>query len=284
VKKSLVIRLKRGFPRAETFFGFRRKPNAEWDYLLDARLEIAYVRLTSIGRDTANQLGQLLTRLEKQGLRGLVLDLRNTEGGLMVETKEVAGLFLGNGRVGFLRSRSAEDRLFVRSSARHRRFPMVCLVNGETRRTSELLAACLQDHGRALVLGERTPGDCNIQNIIPRLRCGEITFTVAVFLRAGGRNLCRMMTDGKEEEDWGVRPNSGFEVRLTTRERDRCARRLHDLRVIPPPGRPVPAVSPAGDRQLAAALDYLRKQVRLAKQARSLRGGAHGELPNRNQL
>jgi len=142
------------------------------------------------------------------------------------------------------------------------RVAVVCLVNGETRKGSELVAACLQDRGRAMIVGERTPGDGAIR-YFHMSHNGELIFAEGVLDRGNGRNLSRILTDGKPDEEWGVVPNKGYAVKLTREEYDIIARRLSDQRIIPtPPGSVLAATDDFSDRQLNAALDCLRKYPR----------------------
>src|SRR5262249_17752315 len=90
---------------------------------------------------------------------------------------------------------------------------------------------------------------------------GSLSFAVAVFDRASGRNLSRIMTSGREEEEWGVRPSKGCEIMLSREENATLARRFHDQRILPPPGQSLPsAIDDASHRQLSLALDCLRKK------------------------
>src|SRR6185437_13115202 len=97
-------------------------------------------------------------------------------------------------------------------------FPMVCLVNGYSASGSEIVAACLQDHGRAIVMGSRSYGKGSVQTIhgFPDLNgsLGQIKLTTASFWRPNGKNLNKASTSGKEEDEWGVTPDKGFLVNL----------------------------------------------------------------------
>ncbi len=263
VKQPLVFNLRRERIVPETVFGVCRKSDGSWDHLLDNEQKIGYVRLTSIGRDTPRDFGVALGDLQKQGLKGLILDLRFSPGGLLTAAESVAAQLVGKGPFCLIRTRDDSERCELAQGPNlPPSVPVVCLVDGKTRFGSELIAACLQDRGRALIIGERTLGETTIRNCTS-LHGAELVFTVGVFDRANGRNLSRMMTNGGEEEEWGVRPSKGFEVKLSRSERETLVRRLHDQRIIPLPGRSVPVTTDDfSDRQLNAALDCLRKQPR----------------------
>jgi carboxyl-terminal processing protease len=258
-KQLLSFVLQRKKIATESVFGSTRKADASWDYLLDREQKIGYLRLTSLIRETPRDFAAALADLQKQGLKGLILDLRCSPGGLFSTAESVAAQLAGKGPFSTGRTRTVSERYELTGAATlSPRVPLVCLVNGETRRSAELLAACLQDRGRAVILGERTPGETAIQNCCD-LPCGTLSYAYAVLDRASGRNLSRIMTSGKEEEEWGVRPSKGFEVKLATAENEKLAQHLHEQRIISPPGRSFPATTADfSDRQLSLALDYLR--------------------------
>ena len=108
---------------------------------------------------------------------------------------------------------------------------MAVLVNRHSASASEIVAACLQDHQRAVIVGERTWGKGTVQNVI-RLEGGKsaLRLTIASFWRPSDKNIHRF-ADAKEEDDWGVRPNPGFEVKLTDDERKKLfeERRARDV-------------------------------------------------------
>jgi carboxyl-terminal processing protease len=162
-------------------------------------------------------------------------------------------------------------------------FPMVCLVNNGSASGSEIVAACLQDHKRAVIIGERSYGKGSVQNIQPfPATGGEIKLTTASFWRPNGKNLNKagvkdydkIPKEQLEKEDWGVRPDPGYVVKLDPKERIDLDIHLREREVIPnrsaPPKEPKPEYK---DRQLDAALDYLRSQIKTAARAPGKRAG-----------
>ena len=123
-----------------------------------------YVRVTTfVGEKVADDLHAALDRLEKRGMRRLLLDLRDNGGGSVAEAASVAGEFLPRGTIVYTSDgRKAEivdtgrvKRSFWRAE---RRYPIVVLVNAGTASASELVAGALQDHDRALIAGRPTFG------------------------------------------------------------------------------------------------------------------------------
>ena len=129
---------------------------------------------------------------------------------------------------------------------------------------SEIVSACLQDHKRALIVGERSFGKGSVQNVLPfKPTGGEIKLTTASFWRPSGKNLNKTSTAGKEDEDWGVIPDKV--VPLTREERDLLAEHQRDTEIIPRRDIPPKEVkAPYKDVQLDLAMDYLRGQIKSA--------------------
>src|SRR5260370_42180291 len=145
-------------------------------------------------------------------MKGLVLDLRFNPGGLLESSRQISELFVGRGRqiVEIKRPRKDQRDLLVAHAAGYDRtvFEMVVLVNGYSASASEIVSACLQDHNRALIVGERSYGKGSVQNIQP-FEGGDLKLTTASFWRPNGRNLNKSSTDGKGSDGWGVVPTKG---------------------------------------------------------------------------
>jgi carboxyl-terminal processing protease len=212
--KSVTVILDRARFRVETVLGVARRDDNRWNYLLDARRRIAHVRLAVLGRGTAAELAAVLAGLQEDGLKGLILDLRWCPGGYLDEAVNTARLFLGDKVLATVKGRGAPDVVHRgRGVGRFTDLPLVVLVNGETVGGAELLAAALQDHGRAAVVGQRTRGKGTMQTQVPLGLTGVgVKLTTGTFVRPNGRNLHRF-PDSTPGDDWGVRPD--HEVRLS---------------------------------------------------------------------
>jgi carboxyl-terminal processing protease len=131
---------------------------------------IGYVRLRQFGEPTANEIEEALKKLEAQGLKALILDVRDNPGGLLDQAVKVSEKFLPrNQLVVSTEGRSPGEKVEYRASGRtrHPDVPMVVLVNGFSASASEIVAGCLQDLKRAVVLGEQTFGKGSVQSILP---------------------------------------------------------------------------------------------------------------------
>src|SRR5439155_15300349 len=142
--------------------------------------------------------------LRKEGMQGLVFDLRFNGGGLLWAALQIADLFIDNGLIVSLRNprRGQEDNKKGQSEGSELDFKMVILVNASSASASEIVAACLQDHKRAVILGERTVGKGCVQNRF-EFDGGTLQVTTQTFWRPNGKNIHKPSTAGKEEEDWG---------------------------------------------------------------------------------
>lgn len=199
--------------RAESVLGSRRRDNNSWDYFLDRKRGVAHVRIASLSRGTCSDLRDVLEGLQADGMRGLVLDLRWCPGGYLNEAVDVAGLFLGNECVATVQGRGREDSVY-RAAGRHHyaELPLVVLVNYETSGGAELIAAALQDHKRARVVGQRTLGKASVQTPLPiGLENVGFKLTTGTFVRPSGKNLHRF-PESRPGDDWGVLPDEDCRV------------------------------------------------------------------------
>jgi carboxyl-terminal processing protease len=217
--KREKITLLRERIHVETVLGDHRKPDDTWDFMLDPQAGIGYLRLTAFSRDTASELRTAIQKLKAQKCRALVLDLRFNPGGLLSSAIEVSNLFISHGRIVSTRGRNTPERTWdAHKDGAYEGFPMVVMVNHYSASASEIVSACLQDHSRAVVVGERTWGKGSVQNII-ELDNGRsaLKLTTASFHRPSGKNIHRF-PGARSQDDWGVLPNSGFETPLSDRE------------------------------------------------------------------
>jgi len=143
----------------------RRRP-----VLSSAEQDVGYVRISEFSEGTDKQLTKVVGDLKREigsKLKGFVIDLRNNNGGLLNEAVSSADVFLDSGLIVELRGRKEPDRHLARPGDAAGGVPLVVLVNGRTTTGAEIMAAALQDHKRALLVGTRTIGMGSIQTIFP---------------------------------------------------------------------------------------------------------------------
>ncbi len=130
--------------------------------------EIGYVRLSQFQEKTDADLEKALKEFDDKKVKSIILDLRNDPGGLLNMAVDVSGEFLPTGKlVVYIKGRNGEkDEFFTNQSSPHVTVPMVVLVNGGSASASEIVAGCLQDWGRAVIMGTTTFGKGSVQTVI----------------------------------------------------------------------------------------------------------------------
>jgi len=153
---------------------------------------VGVVRIAQFQQATHTEVRKALTELSTEGeLDGLILDLRNDPGGLLDQAVKVADLFLKEGTVVSTRGRDPEQEVVytARDDGDEPSVPMVVLVNEGTASASEIVAGALQDHGRALILGERTFGKGSVQTILPLSDGSGLRVTTALYYTPADRSI-----------------------------------------------------------------------------------------------
>jgi carboxyl-terminal processing protease len=152
--------------------------------------KIGYIRLVQFGEKTGAELDTAIKRLKAQGMKALVLDLRWNPGGLLDQAVEVCQKFLPKGQlVVTTKGRNPSQNMIRRAAGRgdllvdkdDKPLPMVVLVNLGSASASEIVAGCLQDTKRALVVGEQTFGKGSVQSVIPLPDGSALRLTTAKY-------------------------------------------------------------------------------------------------------
>ena len=212
---------------------------------------IGYVRLVQFGEKTSDDLDAALKKLKGQGMQGLILDLRWNPGGLLDQAVGVCEKFLPRGELVV----TTEGRNSAQNSRRYadrrggdelRSIPIVVLVNLGSASASEIVAGCLQDLKRAIILGEKTFGKGSVQSIIPLQDGAALRLTTAKYYTPSHKVIHEqgitpdilVPVSDEEERDVLIRRTPGGLETLDEADRER--------------------VSHARDPQLDRALDLLK--------------------------
>lgn len=243
--------------------------NAEWAQksVVSEEPKIGQLTITTFGTATASDLETACRQLIAAGSEGLILDLRFNAGGLLQSAVDVADLFLESGKILSTQGRTSKPREW-RAEAKGTLpdIPLVVLINGYSASASEVVAACLQDHGRATLVGSRTWGKGSVQNVV-ELEGGKsgLKLTTALYQRPSGTNIHRFAS-ATEEDAWGVTPELADQVPLNDSQRQEllAARRLllrgdSDAAAIDRQGR-------LKDPQQQRAIEVLEQQLRAASE------------------
>lgn len=257
------VRLTMARPRTgEEFECTIRREVIRVESVKDARMlqeDIGYVRLLQFGERTGAEFLAALEQLEAQGMRALVLDLRDNPGGLLNVAVEVAEPFFEPGElVVYTQGRRPESREDIRATPQgpRRDYPVAILVNSGSASASEIVAGALRDTHRAVLVGERTFGKGSVQTIFSIRRGGPaVRLTTALYHTPSGEVI-----HGK-----GIEPH--IPVTLSAEEDRKLAIQRNRLPLMTAEEfREQFDFEPIEDRQLTAAVDSLRGVLALAAQ------------------
>jgi carboxyl-terminal processing protease len=249
------IVLQREVVKVQTVLGDRRKSDDSWNYIYDESQKIGYVRLTAFSRDTGSDLREAMKTLTDAGAKSLVLDLRFNPGGLLRAAIEVSDTFLKQGTIVSTEGRNILSQTWeARSEETYDAIPLAVLVNQYSASASEIVAAALQDHDRAVVIGHQTYGKASVQNYV-ELEEGRsaIKLTTGSYRRPSGKPIHRF----PDSQEWGVRPNPGFEVLLTEEQIYRLMTQRRQRDIIPSKDAAAEQGSVIPDPQLERAIEHL---------------------------
>lgn len=244
----------------QTVRGFRRAPDGRWDYLLDPDHRIGYVRISSFYETTTAALREALDHLRRLGAEALILDLRFNPGGRLEQAVSVSDCFLSSGLIlSTVTRRLAVQEYSATADPCDCAWKLVVLINSGSASASEIVAGALQDHGRAVLVGERTFGKGSVQHLL-RLQTsdGAIKLTTALYRLPGGRIIHRHAYDARSAA-WGILPD--VEVPLTRDEQTAIQQSRLALDRAAEPAQPGDDRAPAElprDRQWDVALALLR--------------------------
>lgn len=157
----------------------------------DSQSGVGYIKLDQFGETSAKELNDALWTLHNQGMQSLVLDLRGNPGGLLTTCVQIADMFLPEGVIVSTKGRTSSDNTQeVAQRANTWKVPLVVLIDGNSASASEILAAAIQDHGRGVVVGERSYGKGTVQTHFPlQTVAGSLKLTTAMFYAPSGRAM-----------------------------------------------------------------------------------------------
>jgi carboxyl-terminal processing protease len=258
--KTEQLSLVRDVIHVPTVLGDHYKADGSWDFMLDKENKIGYVRLTHFSRHSAIELEKAVNELLDQGMKGFILDLRFDPGGLFSQATEIADMFIDGGTIVSTKGRNTPTRTWeAKKEGTFPNFPMAVIINHFSASASEIVAACLQDHHRATIVGERSWGKGSVQNVI-ELENGAsaLKLTTASYHRPSGKNIHRF-PGAKESDDWGVMPDPGYAVKFTPQEAEDYTQTYRpDRDVLSKNG---PPKSDFKDRQLNKALEAVLSKL-----------------------
>jgi len=151
-----------------------------------------YLRLTSFNENSGDQIREQIREFEKnENINSYILDLRNNPGGLLSQAIRISDFFLDNGEIVSTKSRKASEnrKWFAKKGDLIGGKTLIVLINYGSASASEIVAGALQDHKRAIILGENSFGKGSVQSIIPLKNKGAIRLTVAKYYLPSGKSI-----------------------------------------------------------------------------------------------
>lgn len=175
-----------------------------------------YIRVTSFDKNVASSVDKLLKKVGK--IDGVILDLRNNPGGLLNQAVGLTELFVKDGVVVSQKGRAQGENieLKVNGKAPYASIPLVVLINGGSASASEIVAGALQDHKRAILVGEQSFGKGSVQVVLELGKTDALKLTTAKYYLPSGRTIQAVGVKPDIEAFYGNVPQgnkSGFEIK-----------------------------------------------------------------------
>lgn len=222
------VTVSRGQIQVSTVEGVHRV-GQDWDYWLDRDQKLAYIRIRQFTETTSFDLYQAATSLVKDGVKGLVLDLRFNPGGSLQAAIEISDMLINDGVIVSVKGREVDRSYSAHKDGTLPDFPMVVLVNSQSASASEIVSGALQDDHRAIILGTRSFGKGLVQDVRTlHSGAGQLKITTAQYYLPSGRNLHKW----PDSKTWGVDPDPGFFVPMTNDQYRAMLDIRNDLGVI----------------------------------------------------
>lgn len=150
--------------------------------------DIGYIRLTSFDVPTASDFLNHLSRLKMQGIKGIIIDVRNNPGGLMNVSTDIADELLGKATIVYTEDKNG-NKEYIYSDNKLTDLPLVILVNGGSASASEILAGAVKDNGRGLLVGTTTFGKGVVQRLRDLPDGSGIKLTVSEYFTPADKNI-----------------------------------------------------------------------------------------------
>lgn len=214
-----------------------------------------YIRITSFAETTTDDLLDKIRELGgEEGIKGMVLDLRNNPGGLLDQAVKVANVFIDKGLIVYTDGRVKDQRMDFSASptGKHYNFKLAVLINNGSASASEIVAGAMQDHNRALIFGQKSFGKASVQTIIPLETGAGLRLTTAYYYTPNGRHIQKkgIAPDVDLEEEIDKQQEAEFQKRKKEKDKDSLRSRFRK-----------PKADPEKDIALKRALEWLKTDV-----------------------
>lgn len=257
-KQDTIVRLTIHRPKVQKLLEFRivrrvvQYQMVPEPQMVDEVHKIGYVKLRGFNEKSDDQFNAALTTLEKQGMKALILDLRDNPGGLLTAAVDIGSRFVDSGPIVIIQERgNRRSTLDVENEKHnHKKYPLVVLVNGRSASASEIVSGAIHDNHVGTLIGTTTFGKGKVQTIIPLVDGSSVSITTAKYLTPAGTDINKV----------GIKPDIVVEV-PDTLETDSDTD------------------STKNDKQLLKAEDFLRQKLNVADGSASTPAPKRAHVP-----
>lgn len=151
--------------------------------------KIGYIKLTQFGDDVDVQVAQSLEKLQKDGMKGLIFDLRNNPGGKIDQAIKIGSMFIKDGVIVSEKTKDGKETFSYREGKYYGDFPLVVLINEGSASASEIVSGAIRDYKRGLLVGEKSFGKGSVQVLLPLPDGDGIKLTIAKYYTPKGENI-----------------------------------------------------------------------------------------------
>lgn len=226
---------------------------------------IGYVSLLRFGNHVGDEVQKAIEGLQKQGMKGLILDLRLNPGGSLQEAQDISSLFLKENLIVSLKYKDGQERKYNRTTKYLGDFPLVVLVNKGSASASEIVTGAIKDYKRGTVIGEKTFGKGIVQQILPLKTGDAIKLTIAQYFTPKGNYI----------HEKGIEPDIKvpMEELLTLKgytndseeARKNREKEIEDILIKEKGAEEAKKIIAAGDVQLKKAVEEMNKKLQNKK-------------------
>ena len=196
--------------------------------------KIGYIYLVDFSGHSTEEMEKALKDLTKQGMKGLVLDLRFNPGGLLNGAADIAKMFMGDHQmIVYTKGRKQEFYQEFKTSAKapYPDLPLVVLINQGSASASEIVSGALQDNDRAVIVGQRSFGKASVQQVLPLVGGAGLRLTIAKYYTPKGRLIHRDYRDKTKENEGGIFPD--VEVKVDSKQEVNIFMQYNNIVYIP---------------------------------------------------
>lgn len=181
-------------------------PTVEGRVLSDSKM--GYISIAQFSGPTEEQFLDQVRKLEAQGIKGLVIDLRNNPGGLLKTATDMLSAFESDKLVVTMKEReeTTQERT-AKGQTRKWNYPIVCLINEESASAAEIFAGVLSDYGRATLVGEHTYGKASVQNVFQLRDNASVKVTIARYFLPQTEDISRKVDEDGTYISGGLHPH-----------------------------------------------------------------------------